>query len=157
MILHAGAGRADDRCRTQTVVGSSWGKAPANTLLLQARSGADTELLSIHCPKFGPESEALANGHIRKPAQEAGFAQAADGTRTHDLLHGKQYVESPIFSMHADFFASADAIGLHPITAGSGTEEVPALLAPVERWTSKTHALLLDRLATAACSASALE
>jgi hypothetical protein len=49
------------------------------------------ELLSIHCPKCAPESDALANGPRERTRSLSGFLKrAADGTRTHDLLHGNQ-------------------------------------------------------------------
>jgi hypothetical protein len=35
-------------------------------------------------------SEGLARGGNEKPAHRAGLSEAADGTRTHDLLHGNQ-------------------------------------------------------------------
>jgi hypothetical protein len=58
-----------------------------------------------------------------KPALGAGFGEAADGTRTHDLLHGKQYV-GPDIERECGLLGQPDGIGLHPITGDSGHELV---------------------------------
>jgi hypothetical protein len=61
-----------------------------------------------------------------KPAQEAGFAQAADGTRTHDLLHGKQWL-SRVLPLSSRIRGVGDGRGLHAITGSSGNQLVTAL------------------------------
>src|SRR3954469_23597713 len=47
---------------TQTVDGSARQRAPANTRVVLAGVTSGVARLSIHCPKYGPESDALANG-----------------------------------------------------------------------------------------------
>jgi hypothetical protein len=59
---------------------------------------SDAEITVHSLSKVRPESDALANGPHEKSVRGKPFAQAADGTRTHDLLHGKQYVEAPAAS-----------------------------------------------------------
>lgn len=53
------------------------------------------------------------------------FAEAAEGTRTLDLLHGNQCVGGPISSMHAGFSAEQTPSGLRPLTVDSDSHTQP--------------------------------
>jgi hypothetical protein len=68
-------------------------------------------------------SEGPASGGKEKPAHRAGLSEAADGTRTHDLLHGKQWLNrgSPL-SMRDQ--CQSDTRGLPAITGDLGNEWV---------------------------------
>jgi hypothetical protein len=59
----------------------------------------------------------------KKPAPGAGLSEAADGTRTHDLLHGKQWLNprSPLVTRDRGV---GDTHGLPPITVDLGNEWV---------------------------------
>jgi hypothetical protein len=56
-----------------------------------------------------------------KNGRFAGTSEAADGTRTHDLLHCNQLL-SPGFTLFMRVRCLADAIELHPITGDSDSE-----------------------------------
>src|SRR3954471_20320665 len=84
----------------------------------------------------------------KKPARGAGLSGAADGTRTHDLLHGKQWLNGG-FAPSMREPGQHDARGLPAITVGSGSEwvmgktAVPAECSagPGSRASSDWHAL----------------
>jgi hypothetical protein len=58
----------------QTVDGSARQRAPANTRVLLARVTNGVARLSIHCPKYGPESDALANGSHEETRSMSGLS-----------------------------------------------------------------------------------
>jgi hypothetical protein len=74
-------------------------------------------------------SACLAVRPFRPPrAQKAGIYrafEAADGTRTHDLLHGKQLLRS-VFVLSTRIRAVANRRGSRAITGGSGNRLVSA-------------------------------
>jgi hypothetical protein len=61
----------------------------------------------------------------KKPWNFQGFSRAADGTRTHDLLHGKQWLNRG-FPLSMRIRGVGDSRGLPAITVGSGNELVMA-------------------------------
>jgi hypothetical protein len=65
----------------------------------------------------------------------AGTSEAADGTRTHDLLHGKQSLNR-VFPLSKRIRGVGDSRGLPAITVDSGNELVMARCALNERRTS---------------------
>src|SRR4051794_37427915 len=50
-----------------------------------------------------PERVSTSELNERNPARREGLSEAADGTRTHDLLHGKQCREVPNSTIYAGF------------------------------------------------------
>jgi hypothetical protein len=58
----------------------------------------------------------------KKPCDLQGFSEAADGTRTHDLLHGKQTRRHLVPFIRGG--GVADSCGLPVITRGSGNQLV---------------------------------
>jgi hypothetical protein len=59
----------------------------------------------------------------KKPCDLQGFFEAADGTRTHDLLHGKQWLIRG-FPVSMRIRGVGDSRGLPAITVDSGNELV---------------------------------
>src|SRR5437588_6810040 len=59
--------------RRQTVKSSSRAEAPAKTLVFGSTPPTRTELLSNHCPKYGPESDALPDGATPKGRSWSGI------------------------------------------------------------------------------------
>jgi hypothetical protein len=86
-------GTDDPLSPTQKVKSSSCARGPAcraTFSVLAHRSGPDNAVVT---PRLSVASEGLASGGNEKSRSYSGLSEAADGTRTHDLLHGKQYVK----------------------------------------------------------------
>ena len=82
-------GRLPIRCRDAEVprcwsLGIACSRAPSDRVL---RVAADTIVQSL-----SGDADALLDCYNEKVLQMQAFPEAADGIRTHDLLHGKQYM-----------------------------------------------------------------
>src|SRR4051794_34456311 len=77
--------------RTQTVDGSRCPRNPCKHAGAAAAAFADGRITVHSLSRIRRTSERSAR---KNPLVERGPDEAADGTRTHDLLHGKQYVKT---------------------------------------------------------------
>jgi integrase len=107
------------------------------TQLLGARPEDAAIQLSgrAHWASYGPDGPKSVSAETswessesEKPNPGAGFAQAADGTRTHDLLHGKQWLIRG-FPLSMRIRGVGDSRGLPAISVDSGNELVMAQVA----------------------------
>jgi hypothetical protein len=73
--------------------------------------------------RFAKRGPLGVSRETKKPAHRAGLSEAADGTRTHDLLHGKQW-RNPRSPLATRDRGVGDARGLPAITPGLGNEWV---------------------------------
>src|SRR5436309_3287730 len=87
-------------------------------------------LRAIFRPRFAGKQQTVCRSRLlrgrpttRKPCDFAGLSEAADGTRTHDLLHGKQCLKRgfPLFMRDP---GRSDTRGLPAITVDLGNEWV---------------------------------
>src|SRR5437867_2861354 len=85
----------------------------------RARASIYSRRVSVRCPSSG----ALADCSSRKSGRFAGTSEAADGTRTHDLLHGKQLLNRVFRLSRRDAGRSATC-RLLAITVDLGNEWV---------------------------------
>ena len=76
----------DARCRQTLGAGVRCGYMRANPALLAGPNPQPSRL-------WDPGELAVRHATRRKPAVSSGFLRADDGTRTHDLLHGKEASE----------------------------------------------------------------
>jgi hypothetical protein len=76
----------------QKVKGSSRRESPVAERLLESRPLRHSESSGAITSSLPEMAERRADWPNEKDLQIAGLFEAADGTRTHDLLHGKQWL-----------------------------------------------------------------